>query len=670
MKRVIIIGCVILLTQLVYPLADLRVARIFSDNAVLQQEVAVPVWGWSTPGNEVKVTFGGQVKTTVARPDGSWRIHLDAMKASDVAGSLYITSQNDTLAISGVLVGEVWFASGQSNMEWKLKSGVLNQEAEIDSSRYPLIRINTIRPSTAAQANADIAVSNWQVSTPTQVAEFSAVAWFFAKALHLDKKVPVGIIVAARGATNIETWMSRERLMTYPDFYQSMMEFDSDTARWNQKVRKSIASEQERETIARTSTAGLKLKVHTTGYNDAGWKRTTYPLNMNNMGYPGYWGLVWVRKTFRLDASETRKEWTLNLPVENQDDRIYLNGKELAHSVSKLKVKQLKLPKRSLKAGNNLLAVRMYIHWGSGGIGNDTEKAFLLSNDGNRIELDGEWAHTNSIEPPVAQWQNYYNTSTVNYNAMVAPVIPYAIRGFLWYQGENNAGRYHQYSALQSLLIDDWRVRWQQGYLPFLYVQLANYKKRSAVPVDSDDWAAFRDAQTATLQRSYNTAMACAIDIGDANDIHPKNKQEVGRRLFLAAKKVAYGDSLISSGPILKSVSTDNGTIRLHFYYAESGLVVRTRKTETLIPERNKKDAESGSKQLVTGFAIKTDDGNWQWCNAYIDKNEVVLEPAVALSQIQRIQYAWQSNPETNLYNTEGLPAVPFNRIFKTGETY
>lgn len=664
MIRARIVFCIVMLVQLVTVKAELRVARIFSDNAVLQQQLTVPVWGWSTPGSKVSVGFGEQLKTTVALPDGSWKIRLDEMKATSDARTMYVMSDTDTLRVANVLVGEVWFASGQSNMEWKIKSGIVNQEAEIASALYPQIRINTIRTITASRPVIDLPSSSWQVCTPQQAPEFSAVAYFFARALHLDKKVPVGIIVAARGATGIETWMSRERLMTHPEYSRPMNEFDTDTARWNQKVRNSVASELERDKIARTSVAGLLQKVHRPEYNDATWKRTDYPLNIPKMGYPGYWGLVWIRKMIRIQAADARKVWELHLPVKAQDDRIYLNGKELVRSVSRLKEKQVKLPKNALKEGNNLLAIRMYVHWGSAGIGSDNEKAFLLANDGSRIDLDGEWSHSTSIEPPVAQWQNYYNTPTVNYNAMVAPVVPYAIRGFLWYQGENNTGSYQHYTDLQTLLIDDWRVRWQQGYLTFLFVQLANYTQQSAVPLEHDDRAAFRDAQTATLSRSYHTAMASAIDIGDASDIHPKNKQEVGRRLYLAAKVKAYDDTLVHSGPVWKSFRRENDKIRISFSYAENGLVTRRPNEDMNAPGKRMPENVSSANEPVAGFAIKTRDGNWQWCRAFIDRNEVILEPSVHPDQIVRIQYAWQSNPETNLYNSEGLPAVPFNRNF------
>jgi sialate O-acetylesterase len=222
---------------------------------------------------------------------------------------------------------------------------------------------------------------------------------------------------------------------------------------------------------------------------------------------------------------------------------------------------------------------------------------------------------------------------------MIAPVIPYSIRGFLWYQGENNASRFKQYAELQPMLVDDWRVRWQQGYLPFLFVQLANYKERSPLPVENDEWAAFRDAQTSTLSKSQNTAMASAIDIGDGNDIHPKNKQEVGKRLYLAARAKAYNENLIYSGPQLKLVKREGNDLRISFDFAQNGL-------------------KTSRSNALKGFALCDKDGKWTWANAKIVGNEIIVENAATAL---RVQYAWQSNPDCNLQNTDGLPAVPFN---------
>jgi sialate O-acetylesterase len=642
MKRSLLLLCLFLILSLVH--GQLKMAGIFTDNAVIQQNIHVPVWGWAKPGAKVTLKIADRTYITLADGDGRWQLRLEPFVADSKAYKLFLYSYKDSVILNNIVFGEVWFASGQSNMEWKMRNGVVNGQQEIAAANYPDIRIHTVKPITSAEPAKDISDSEWKVCTPSNAPDFSAVAYFFARELHIDQQVPVGVIVAARGATNIETWMSREKLITHPDFSETVANFDTDTARWNQKVRDALNAERKREEIANTSQAGIEQKVNTLKYDDTAWTKTEYPLNMPKMGYPGFWGMVWARKAFDVPAKWKSKQWELILPMKNQNDRVYLNGNEIARSVSKMKEPNITIPKSLLRGGSNVLAIRQYVHWGSAEIGNEQSPTYLQSADKQCIMLDGLWAHSNSIEPPVAQWQNYYNTNNVNFNAMVAPVIPYAIRGFLWYQGENNASRFRQYADLQPMLIDDWRVRWQQGYLPFLYVQLANFKERSQTPVATDDWASFRDAQTSTLQRSSNTAMVCAIDIGDGNDIHPKNKQDVGKRLYLAAQAKAYHAGNVFSGPMFKSVESEGNYLKIAFDFAVNGL-----KTPDNVP--------------VKGFAMCDKQGKWTWVNAKIVGNAIHIETVDNPSSktITRVQYAWQSNPDCNLCNSESLPAVPFN---------
>lgn len=619
--------------------AQLKVAGIFGNNAVIQQEIAAPVWGQAKAGETVSVLIAGNEVKTIADKNGDWMIRLIPMKADGKQYDLTVKSGIETILYKNIAFGEVWFASGQSNMQFKVGGGINNMDEEISKANYPNIRFYNVDLVTSVQPVKDILQKDWLICNSATVKDFSAVAYFFARELNMDKKIPVGIIVGARGATNLETWMSRERLMTQPEFSEQLAKLTTDTALWNAKVRQAVQSEKDRDQIANTSMTGLNLKVNTLKYKDSDWNRTTFPINIGKMGYPGFWGLVWIRKVFEIPAQSVKKEWKIYIPIKDQDDRIYLNGKEIARSVSKLKEKSITFPVGSLKAGSNLLAVRMYVQWGSAEIGNDKAECYLLSKDGERIELAGEWTSNNKIEPPVAQWQDYYNSSTVNFNGVVNPIIPYGIRGFLWYQGENNASRFKQYAELQPMLIDDWRVRWQQGYLPFLFVQLANYKGRSVEPMEKDDWAAFRNAQASTLQRSQNTAMASAIDIGDGNDIHPKNKQEVGKRLYIAACAKAYNEKIIYSGPQLKSVKKEGNNLLISFDFAQNGL-------------------KTPENKAVNGFAVCDREGKWTWANAKIAGSEIIIENAATAL---RVQYAWQSNPDCNLYNKEELPAVPFN---------
>lgn len=621
--------------------AQLQPAGIFSNHAVLQQGIPIPVWGKAIPLAQVTIQFAGNTVLSTADLTGHWKTNLPVMKADGNAYEMLIQSGRQQILLKDIMIGEVWFASGQSNMAHKVGSQLVNKEEEIRNANYPNIRFRTIDQVTSIVPEDDITSKDWMVCTPVNVGDFSAVAYFFARELHVDQKVPVGIIVASRGATSIESWMSKDRLMTHPDYREALHKRVDDAAQWNDFVKKSVQAEEDRNTIARTSFEGLKRGVTKIDFDDAAWTKTAYPLNAANMGYGSYWGLLWMRKTFTLTGEQAKKEWILMLPVKDQDDLVYMNEREIAKGVSKQKEKAVFIPKQLLKSGNNALVIRMYANWGIAEVGDRTTGCYLKAADGEEISLTGYWTHNNKVEPAVAGWQDYYNKPTVNFNAMIHPLIPYGIKGFLWYQGENNASKAIQYETLQPMLIDDWRVRWKQGYLPFLYVQLANYKTRSDTPVLNDDWAQFRDAQTTTLYRSVNTGMACAIDIGDEFDIHPANKQDVGNRLYKAAKEKVYHTAAIGSGPLFKDAIRKGNKVFLSFDYANNGLI-------------------SKSKNGLTGFALMDESGNWAWADATIEGSKIMVS-ANRISKPVQVQYAWQSNPVAPIYNSEGLPMVPFS---------
>jgi sialate O-acetylesterase len=621
--------------------AQLSVAAVFGNNAVLQQGAPIPVWGKAAPADTVTVLFAGFSVKSIADANGNWMSYLPAMKADGQAYELLVESAGEILRYKNILLGEVWLASGQSNMAYKVGADLLNRNVEISNANYPAIRFRMVDQSTAIVPASDIAKQDWQICTPQNVEAFSAVGYFFARELHLDQKIPVGIIVAARGATSIESWMSKQRLINHPEFKEILTKRNEDPLQWNNFVKESLQKEAERERIAKTSFIGLEKGVTKINFNDSQWKKNNFPLSAQSMGYGSYWGLVWLRKSFEISAGQAKKNWNLFLPLKDQRDNVYLNQVEIVKDISKLQGQKIALKKHSLQPGKNILAIRLYANWGIADIGDRNSNAFLYSSNGDTILLTGQWAHSNTIEPAVAGWQDYYNRHTVNYNAMIHPLIPYGIRGFLWYQGENNASKAKQYAELQPMLIDDWRVRWQRGYAPFLFVQLASYKARSNSPLANDDWAQFRDAQRSTLFSSHNSAMACAIDIGDEFNIHPSNKQEIGRRLCLAAQQQVYHQNIIGSGPLFKTAIIQGDQVSISFNYVGNGLV-------------NKGNSP------IAGFAVSDSSGKWFWANAFIDGQTIVVSSKEVLHPV-RVQYAWQSNPMVTLYNSSGLPVIPFN---------
>jgi len=647
MKRIIIaiVGCLLS----VCGFSQLRVASVFTDNAVLQQNVAIPVWGDADPWSHVTVSFGEITVTSVADSIGEWKLYLPPFAASFEPRSMCISSNGQQINFNNILVGEVWFASGQSNMDFRVGWKVKDMEREIVGADLPGIRYFPTKQESRPSPQRFTSESGWQVCSPATIANCSAVAYFFAKNLHAEQKVPVGIIISALGATCIESWMSREALATVPGYKQKVAENDIDQRQWDSIVAEVNKANNDRWQIADTTATGERLGIPTLQYDDGKWETMKFPLRVEDMKYFGYWGMVWVRKVFTVPLNfDVMQQWRLHIPIGASGDRIYLNGKQIFKNISYNEDKNIVLEKGLIQPGKNVISANLFITWGVGGIGTDQSECYLLAGNGQKINLtEGVWSHSNRIEPALPPYRDYTNYMGVNFNGMVSPVIPYAIRGFLWYQGEANSLEAGSYAALQAAMINDWRIWWQQGYLPFLYVQLANYRPRSKDPMAHDDWAEFRDAQTAALDLSQHVGMACAIDIGEAEDIHPRNKQEVGRRLYLIAKAKVYQNHLNTefSGPMVVRAARENDHIRINFSHA-SGLHHTSGMTEC--------------------FAIGDAEGRLMWATAHIEEDAVLVKIPPGFKPVM-VQYAWGNNPVSPLYNNAGLPTVPFKiKLTKT----
>ncbi len=615
----------------------LRLASVFGDHMVIQQGIHAPVWGIAAPGSDIKVEFAGYTTYAKADRNGKWMVRMPIL---DYGGPYDMKiSGEDAVILKDVMVGEVWLASGQSNMEWTIGAGVgPNTGEEINSAVFPGIRYFNVPRKTAIIPLQDFEPQKWQQVTPSNIKNLSAVAYFFARDLHQHKKVAVGIISSSWGATSAEAWMSAEMLAAHPDFTERVKSLDRNPDTWAAFVAQNLKNESSRDSLAKAANEGIRLKVHYPEFNDSDWKKATAPLEFSNIGLPGYWGLAWFRKSFAIPAGIREKELELSLAMMCKDAVVYLNGKEVGRAANANGQVKFAIPTRLLRSGNNLLAIRMYVNWGNGRIGANENKPVLKSASGKmNIQIDGDWRFSSTVETALPGWQNFYNNITVQYNARIAPLIPYGIKGVIWYQGENNAGKAYQYQTLFPMMIEDWRTRWGQGYMPFLFVQLANFKAKKDKPSD-DDWAELREAQAKTL-RCPNTGMACAIDIGDAEDIHPKNKLDAGKRLYLAARHIAYDEDIVYSGPVYESMKVEGDKIRIRFSSTGKGLLVK------------------GDK--LKGFSIAADNEEFVWANAVVEGNEVVVSSSDIKAPVA-VRYSWASNPDGNLYNADGLPAVPF----------
>ncbi len=602
---------------------SLKLPKHFGNHMVLQRETSVRVWGWSTPGKELFVAIDGQRVNTRAGANGRWECMLPA----HAAGGPYelVISGEETIQLEDVWYGDVWVAGGQSNMAWNLKSDVDNWQEEVADSDYPQIRFFTVPNTIAFSPEEDVDGGSWLVANPENSPDFSAVAWFFAKHNHLEKDVPVGIIESNWGGTPAEAWTSSERLLeldAYQDETREVMEPGID---WESRLEENERNNKERGRIF-NSKEYLNTGVHKSDFDDTKWEtiQLPHPKDLEDV--------VWLRKRF--DWKGSKKDARLSLGRLTINQTVFINGEKIEGS---LHGSVVEIPKGMLKKKDNQIAVRLINTWNNiVTIGMDRE-LWIEDND-HKLDLSGDWKFSNVIEPPVPDYIRYSQYPTVLFNGMINPIAGYTIRGAIWYQGESNAGRHDIYHELFSTMIQDWRTRWGQGDFPFLFVQLANYMARLDEPSDPD-WARLRDAQTKTLALK-NTGMAVAIDIGNEVDIHPRNKQDVGKRLWLAADKVAFGNDIVYSGPVYKSHQQRDSQIIVTFDQVGAGL-------KAAGPE-------------ITGFAIAGDDKKFFWAEGEIvGENKIVLNSDMVKDPVH-VRYAWANNPACNLYNEEGLPAVPF----------
>lgn len=631
--------------------AKVVLPQFFSDNMVLQQKENVPLWGTARPGSQVRVSTSWNKKeyTVVAGQTGEWRVKV----LTPSYGGPWSISFNDgeTTTLSNVMIGEVWICSGQSNMEMPLEGWgkIKNYKEEIAAANYPNIRLLQVQKNTSITPLSSVKADGggWQVCTPGTISNFSAVAYFFGRNIYEKKHIPIGLIHTSWGGTIAEAWTSGTSLKKMEEFAPSVeameklkdnyaaeqkQKYDQEMTVWNQLVAaKDPGFRGESPLWAQSS------------FDDSKWQSMTIPTLWESAGLKDFDGAVWFRKRVIIPESWAGKDLTISLGPIDDMDQSYFNGIPIGNTDGYDKPRTYTIKGDLVKPGVNTLTVRVFDGSGGGGIYGSEDQLFIAAATGEKLPLNGAWSYkatlrTGDVPPiPVAAFAGP-NRPTVLYNAMIHPLIPYAFRGVIWYQGESNAGRAWQYRQLFPLMITDWRTQWGRGNFPFYFVQLANYMQKNSEPVESE-WAELREAQKMALPLP-NTGMAVTIDIGEENDIHPKNKQEVGRRLSLIALANIYNEKVSWSGPLYKSFITEGNKIRIAFAHTDRGLLAR------------------GNNELK-GFAIAGADHKFHWAKAVIEGNAVL----VSSSQVDHpiaVRYNWSNNPDGNLYNGAGLPASPF----------
>ncbi|MFD2034684.1 sialate O-acetylesterase [Belliella marina] len=618
--------------------AQITMPKVFGDNMVLQRDIKIPVWGSSDPGSNIIAELGGIRVTTKANKEGKWMVRFPKFEA----GGPYILKvyekgkSEESVTLHGVLIGDVWLASGQSNMEWQVQQSA-DAENEIVNADFSNIRFLSVAHNKKLIPQEDISSGEWQLCDSTYVKEFSAVAYFFARKIQQDQNVPVGIIQSTWGGTPVESWTSREMLLSSPISRQAVLA-NSTLRDPEDFIQDSLNVLRFWDIVLNPQNKTDKI-VSAPDYDDSDWAGIEMPRMIKDFGIGSYEGLVWLRKKVSLPESFEGKDLIVNVGYPEMNYSLYFNGEEICKAVwNSNPTHHYTIPAHLVKRGENVVSIRLAAIWNGGGIYPPADNLYI-SDGSSQVSLAGSWLYHKDLEPALPKTMDYHYRPSLLFNAMINPLIPYGIKGFIWYQGEANASEAYHYRKLFPMLITDWRKRWNQGKLPFLYVQLANFRKTQDLPSESD-WAELREAQTMTLTQP-NTGMACIIDIGEADDIHPKNKQEVGRRLALIANKLVYKQKdCIASGPVYKSSKTEGNQIRISFDHIGTGLL-----------------ANDGNE--LTGFAVAGHDRQFHWAKAKIEGNEVVVYSDLVKNP-QVVRYAWANNPMCNLVNSEGLPAVPF----------
>jgi sialate O-acetylesterase len=621
-----------------------RLPSIFGDHMVLQQNAPVAIWGWANPNEKIMVEFAGQQVFTKATSAGTWKVVLDKKKGGPY--TLVVKGEN-TLEIQDVLMGEVWLCSGQSNMEWPL-SQTENSSEEIASASFPEIRYFIVARNVQFKKSEDILSGVWKKVSPQTVGEFSAVGYYFAKTIHQKYHFPVGMIGSYWGGTDIETWMSTTSLKGFSEYrnaLDTLSNFDEKSYRIGLEAkRKNLLSYVQAKTDGLQEDRALWAD---TAWNDASW---------NSMELPGLWetnllpdvdGIVWFRKTIYLTAQQAKQSAVLHAGKIDDSDICWVNGIKVGQTTSQYNaLRKYKVEKGILKPGKNVITIRVEDTGGGGGVWGDPD-CLKLSLEQEVLALSGDWKFQVSplgfrVAPSMFNPNQF---PTLLYNGMIYPLLNLSLQGVLWYQGENNVSEAKRYGKLFPTMIQSWRNDFRDPDLEFLFVQLTSFMEMKKNPEESD-WASLRHAQMEALKLT-RTACAVTIDIGDAKDIHPKNKKDVGYRLALPAQKIAYKDTVEYSGPVLSNIKRMEGKMMLSFDHARSGLICTSR------------------YGYVQGFQVAGSDGIYQWAQAKIVGDRVEVSCG-KVSLPHHVRYAWADNAgDANLYNGVGLPAVPFQAEVK-----
>lgn len=621
----------------VLPLAAvgaLKLPGVFGDGMVLQANRPIHVWGWAAANEKIAVGLSSEQHEVQADGNGFWEAELSPMQYGGPY-NLTVCGESDSIRIKDILIGEVWLCSGQSNMEFPTRL-VDSADWECENAGYPQIRLFSMPKKMSFSALPDCE-GQWKVCSPTEVADFSAVAYFYGRELHEKLNVPIGLIDASWGGTCVETWIGGHSYSELPMAlklrHRNVLSTDTESFFSENERSKRLYEEAFRRHISQTDGGVSDLL-------SLNWRAVPMPSVWSQTGMENMDGIAWYRCSFEIDDELVGKAGRVSLGAIDDSDVTWLNSVEIGRTDNYAAKRMYHVPEGVLEKQNELY-IRVVDTAGEGGTCGVDEEFFIQIGNEKLKLADEKWELAVAVDTQSYNYIPYSPNSfpSLLYNAMISPILPFEIKGVIWYQGESNADYAYDYRHLFPALIRDWRKAW--GYeFPFYWVQLANFMQKDKEPEDSG-WAVLRESQNLALSEPQ-TGQAVITDIGEADDIHPKNKQDVGLRLARIALRNAYGkDSVVCSGPTFERMEVAGNEVVVTF-----GNVARGLRT-------------ANKYGYVSGFAISGKNRVFKWAKARIEGNRIVLSSEGVENPIA-VRYCWSDNPDVDLYNSEGLPAVPF----------
>jgi sialate O-acetylesterase len=624
--------------------SQIKLARLFSDHLVLQRQKPIPVWGWAKPKEKVTVTLAGQTQSAAADTSGKWMVWFSPLEAG---GPFQMTAvaKSGKVSIEDILIGEVWLCSGQSNMEFKV-SQADHYEQEKKNADYPKIRHFSVDREVTLVPQKNLKSGSWQIASSETVGGFTAIGFFFARELYQKLNIPIGILHSSWGGSQVEGWISTEGMLSNEELKNYAQHLPKTWEEADKQLDEKLRTQLFKDPKVNPSIAD-EAKYCEAGYDFSNWHKTGSPIGQ--WEWKGIWafrGNGYMAKTITIPADLTSQKTILALAENDSKNAVYINGKLITKGIIK-GVRKIEVPENTWKAGENKLMIKfgqmISTPWyGLGLQGFPTD--LYVGTEKQKISIEKDWMLMPSFADPHIYMHSSNNVGTTIYNAMIAPLVPFAMRGTLWYQGETNTGRAYQYRQSFPLLIEDWRKKWsingKPGNESFYFVQLSSFGNDESSNKGSQ-WAELREAQTMTLKLP-KTAMAVTTDVGNAKDIHPTNKQDVAHRLATNALKLEYGKNIEYSSPMYDTVTFSDGKATVSFKFAGSGLMVKDK------------------YGYLKGFEVAGEDKIFYYAKAEILGNTVIVYHPKGLKPVS-VRYAWSDAPvEANLYNSEDFPASPF----------